>query len=401
MEIQRFSIAGQVYEAQDGRLQALLAQMHGSTERPRCQCVPGGVEMYIARHQQCFLIKRMPQTGGQHHPSCPSWEPEAHQSGLGELMGDAIIENTSGTAELRADFSWTRVSGRSHARGESHAFGKVKTVRRGMSLRALTHFLFERAGFNRWTPGMAGKRGQGVLHKYLLEAASKTIVRGEPLVKRLYVPEQFNEASKVDAARRRREKLAVLYPRDGHTPLALVLGEYKHCEATASGQRLWIRHMPDVPLLLANELWARLERKYAAYFDALGADTKFRPKLVLTALIRTRSEHTYEIDTASLMLASEHWIPVENAHELPLIHALVDARRRFIKPLRYDAKNTGPFANALLLDAGTEPAPLHVISAFMTGSERTAKEAAIAAHGARTWLWYTDEAMPPLPTSTM
>jgi hypothetical protein len=41
-----------------------------------------------------------------------------------------------------------------------------------MSLRALLHFLYERAGFNRWYPAMEGRRNQGVLHKYLCEAAS-------------------------------------------------------------------------------------------------------------------------------------------------------------------------------------------------------------------------------------
>ena len=62
-----------------------------------------------------------------------------------------------------------------------------------MSLRALTHFLFERAGFNRWSPVMAGKRSQGVLHKYLLRAAEQVRAKGVALGERLYVPEQFNE----------------------------------------------------------------------------------------------------------------------------------------------------------------------------------------------------------------
>ncbi|MDR0702829.1 MAG: DUF1173 domain-containing protein [Azoarcus sp.] len=86
MESQRFLISGRVYDAQDACLQAALAQAHGSAGRPRCLCVPEGVEMYIARHRQSFLIKRMPETGKRHHPACPAWEPEARQSGLGEHM---------------------------------------------------------------------------------------------------------------------------------------------------------------------------------------------------------------------------------------------------------------------------------------------------------------------------
>jgi hypothetical protein len=71
----------------------------------------------------------------------------------------------------------------------------------------LTHFLFERAGFNRWSPVMAGKRSQGVLHKYLLRAAEQVRAKGVALGERLYVPEQFNEATRAEAAERRRERL--------------------------------------------------------------------------------------------------------------------------------------------------------------------------------------------------
>jgi hypothetical protein len=48
--------------------------------------------MYVARHRQ-FVVKRMPGTGKQHQPRCASYEPDAQQSGLGELMGEAIVES--------------------------------------------------------------------------------------------------------------------------------------------------------------------------------------------------------------------------------------------------------------------------------------------------------------------
>ena len=66
-----------------------------------------------------------------------------------------------------------------------------------MSLRAVMHYLFERAGFNRWTPAMEGKRTQAVLHRYLLEAARGIETKGVQLSDRLYVPEPFREERKV------------------------------------------------------------------------------------------------------------------------------------------------------------------------------------------------------------
>jgi hypothetical protein len=396
VDTQRLSVKGRVLRMDDPQVQDSLAQVHGTPERPRCQCVPGGVEMYVARHRQ-FVVKRMPDTGSRHHPGCPSYEPEPRLSGLGELVGEAVQETESGSVELRVDFPWTRTIGGGMPRGEPKAPAEVGVPRRRMSLRALMHFLFERAGFNRWSPAMEGKRNQGVLHKYLLEAAEDVSVKGVVLADRLYVPEPFSEATKVDSARRRREKLAVLQPRDGRSPLAVVLGEFKTSEATALGRRIWIRHMPDAPLLVASKTWERIERLFAPLFEARDADTGYKVRLMIAALIRGRREHTYEIDAASLMLTSEHWIPVEGIHELPLVHALVEQRRRFAKPLRYDAKSAAGFPNALLLDAGATPKPLHVISAFMAPREWAMKEGAIAQVESGVWVWATNRPMPSLP----
>jgi hypothetical protein len=316
MDSQRFAIKGRVIGADDPQLQEALAHVYETPERPRCLCVPGGVEMYVARHRQ-FVVKRMPDSGSAHHPGCPSYEPEVQQSGLGELVGEAVLESEPGRVELRVDFPWTRVLGRGVPRGEPQEVAEIGVPRRQMTLRALMHFLFERAGFNRWSPAMAGKRNQGVLRKYLLEAAEEIVVKGVPLAERLYVPEPFSESAKAEAAQRRREKLAVLRPKDGQTPLAIVIGEFKASEATSQGCRVWIRHMPDAPLLIASRSWERIERVFAPLFEARDADTGHPVRVVMAALIRARREYTYEIDAASLMLTSEHWIPVEGVHELP------------------------------------------------------------------------------------
>lgn len=396
METQRFAIKGRVIAVDDPQLQVALAQVYDTPERPRCLCVPGGVEMYVALHRQ-FVVKRMPDSGSNHHPGCPSYEPEFQQSGLGELVGEAVLESESGRVELRVDFPWTRVPGRGVPRGEPQDVSEVGVPGRRMTLRALMHFLFERAGFNRWSPAMAGKRNQGVLRKYLLEAAEEIAVKGVPLAERLYVPEPFSESVKAEAAQRRREKLAVLRPRDGQTPLAIVIGEFKASDPTSQGRRVWIRHMPDTPLLIAGKSWERVERVFAPLFEARDADTGRLVRLILAALIRARREYTYEIDAASLMLTSEHWIPIEGVHELPLIDALVAQHRRFVKPLRYDARSGAVFPNALLLDTGARPVPLHVASAFMDPKERAAKEKAIASGKPGAWVWWTDQPMPAFP----
>lgn len=257
------------------------------------------------------------------------------------------------------------------------------------------HYLFERAGFNRWTPAMAGKRNQGVLCKYLLAAAAEIEIKGVPLTERLYVPEPFHEAAKADIAQRRREKLAILQPHEGRAPLALVIGEFKVCDRTDRACRIWVRHMPDAPLLMPEKSWERMARVHAPLLEARDADTGHRVRLAIAALIRARREFTYEIDAASMMLVSEQWIPLEGVHELPLLDELVAQQRRFLKPLRYDASLAGVFPNVLLLDGGSMPIPLHIVSPFAGSKDRAAKERAIA--GGPCWVWRSDQPMPELP----
>jgi hypothetical protein len=90
MEEQRFSIKGRTYTSRDPALQDALARVYDGPERPRCMCQRGGIEMYVAKHR-LYVVKRMPDTGHQHHATCVSYEPERGQSGLGELIGESII----------------------------------------------------------------------------------------------------------------------------------------------------------------------------------------------------------------------------------------------------------------------------------------------------------------------
>lgn len=395
-ELQRFAIGGRVWHAEEAGIQQALGAIYGTPERPRCLCMSGGIEMYVAQ-LRAFVVKRMPNTGDRHHPRCASFEPEATQSGFGVLSGSAVIEHETGRAELRVDFPWTRRPGHGVGPRSPTEPGQVESTARRMSLRALMHFLFDRAGFNRWTPAMAGRRNWGVIRKFLLEAAEQIDVAGGPLTDRLFVPEVFDESAKADAARRRREKLAILKPHDGTTPLALVIGELKTVEAVEDGRRVWIRHMPDAPLLVEDRLWQRVVHRHAPIFEARDADTGLRVRLVMAALIRARREFTYEIDSASLMMTSEQWIPVEGVHELPLIDALVTQGRSFLKPLRYDAPSAEAFANVLLLDAGPEVRPLHLLSPYMDERARTLKQRAIRGASSASWVWETDKVMPTLP----
>jgi hypothetical protein len=355
--------------------------------------------MYLAQHGD-LVIKRMPQTGRLHRASCPSFEPEPGTSGLGELLGDAIIENDSGEVELKTAFPLERQAGRGGLRIERAGEpGAVSAPRRRISLRALLHFLYDRAGFNRWYPAMEGRRSHAVVRHHLLGAADGVTLKGGRLRDRLFIPEQFKVSEAQEIAGRRRQHLAALCAWDGEQQFksAILVGQFTAFESTAHGCRVLVKHMPDAPLRIDPKVWQGAVRSYGTTLQALDADIERKPRVLMAALIHAKREHVYEIHSLTLMLATQEWLPLEGLHELPLVERLVQERRAFLKPLRFDAKTWAAFPNFLLLDTGSEPTPLHVVSPFMSGSERSTKDKAVNALGEEAWVWRIESGLPALP----
>ena len=179
--------------------------------------------------------------------------------------------------------------------------------------------------------------------------------------------------------------------------MAILVGEYNGSEATNFGRRIIVKHMPDVPLHIESKTWERVERSYGAILQARDAYVARKPRVMMAALIYAKREHVYQVDTLSMMLTTDQWIPLDGLHELPLIDALQREYRAFMKPLRYDARTAAVFPNVLLLDCGKAPMPIHVVSPFAESKERALKERAVAIGREPVWVWHADKDMPPLP----
>lgn len=397
---QRVFVKGRVLAGNDPELQAALASIYETPERPRCMCVEGGVDLYISRRPSGFHLARMPGTGNRHHPACPDYEPSPSISGRGALLGEAIVEKTPELVEVHLGFPLSKSTGRAIPKGEPSPVKDVHAPKHRMSLLALLHTLYENARFNRWYPAMAGARSQGVIRKYLMEAAEHIVVKGEPLSKRLYVPEPFQLDRKDEIVERRRNKLAFLNgSEDSERPFGVVVGQFKEAQDGYGARKIFIKHMPDTPLYLENKPWERVARVYAPYFTALEA-SEHKPRVMTAAVISARMENVYQIERLAMMLVSDEFIPVTGAFELPLVRKLIDERRVFLKPLQYDAPVATAFPNFILLDVRTPDGadyPLHIRSAFHSEREAAAKTKAIASTGEGAWLWDTAESVPALP----
>jgi hypothetical protein len=406
----QYWIDGVRLRPRDTAWQRALEQAYASGVQPRCLCRHGGVPMYIARYQQ-FVVKRLPETGDQHHPTCPAYEQPPGQSGLGEVLGEAIIERAADRVEVRLEFPLTRRIGRPVIPGETSADRtEVTARRRHLGLRGLAHLLLHRGAFNRWYPRMQGKRTWYVVRKHLMAAAAEIETKGVRLADFLLIPEPFSlEDATAISSRRARAMSVLLSPgADVQFRLMLVMSELKEFSATEVDYRVVLRHMPDCPLYMELKAGERFKKVFECEYEAWahhrsaqqsGRADPGRLRFLFCGLIYAKREGVYFVDTATLMVLSSTWIPLDHPYEHLLIDELVRQERRFVKPLRFESKQGATFPNVVLLDTGDMATPLDIVTPFMTDRDRALKQQALGKRAATGWTWdmQTQQVPPPLP----
>nr|MBP9893363.1 DUF1173 family protein [Planctomycetota bacterium] len=184
-----YQVGDRSIHSDDPALPELLADIYSARVRPLCLCRTPGIDMYVARVDAKYIVKRMPNSGSDHAAACDSYEPPPALSGLGQVIGSAIQENPDeGTTALKFDFALSKGAGRSAPVASGKETDSVKTDGNKLTMRGTLHYLWEEAGFNRWAPTMAGKRSWYVIRKYLLQATEDKTAKGASLAGMLYIP---------------------------------------------------------------------------------------------------------------------------------------------------------------------------------------------------------------------
>lgn len=382
--------------ADEATAQAALAAAHAGRIRPLCTCRTPGPEMYIARVDGHFIVKRLPGTGGQHAFSCSSHEPPYDLSGLGDVMGQAIQEHDDGTT-LKLDFALRKLPPKSAPTpAEGTPADTVRTDGKKLTLRGLTHFLWEQAGLTRWSPKMEGKRSWQIVQFHLSAAAAGKTTKGGPLSDSIWIPEPWSAERRDDIARRRATRLApVMAAHAARTrPLAILIGEIKgEFEELRGGWGVTIKHVPDMQFMMAVDLHRRLIKRFAAEFALHGALPGSR--LILTATFGIGLTGIAGIEEATVMLVDERWLPIESLWEHTLIGDLARSRK-FRKCLRYNLAADHPIAAAILYDTQPAPVALHILppgapDAYMRLFHRLVDDSEYPA-----WFWVVAEGNAPL-----
>jgi Protein of unknown function (DUF1173) len=376
-----------------------LVAAHADRQRPKCLCLMQGIEMYVARLGEGFIVKRMPGTGSRHAPECPSYEPPSEASGLGQVLGTAIKEDpATGETALRLGFSMSKLGGRATMPAPGSPSDSVASDGSKLSLRGLLHYLWDQGELTRWQPGFAGKRSWGTVRKHLLLAAENKVARGEALRRRLYIPEPFSieQRDALNARRVAQWNHAVATPgKPQH--LMLLVGEVKEIVPARYGFKAVVKHVPDQAFALDEQLYRRLGRRFDSELALwASADTVH---MVVIATFGVSDAGIPAIGEMSLMPVTPQWLPIEDSFERQLVERLVADGRAFIKGLRYNLHRDQCLATATLTDTGTAGPLMFVVP---PGLEGVAAADGISGANPRgdspVWVWQpAAEAMPRLP----
>lgn len=365
--------------------------------RPLCLCrTDHPPPMYIARHGDQLLVKRMPDSGRLHDPACESYEPPAVLSGLGEVLGRAVQPDDD-VVRLKVDFTLSRTPDRSAAPPQGQVGDTATADGSRLTLRSLLHYLWTSADLCRWAPAMAGRRTWSVVQRRLLDVAKTMRLKGAPLADVLLLPQAWTPERKDVIAQQTAHALKRLTIQDsGRQSLGILLAEVKELSPARYGFKLIVRHLPGTAFFLDESLYRRTCRRFERELDLWRADESTH--LMAIGTVGVTSAGVPEVQEVALVATNAGWLPFENQHELELMAALGADGRHFTRCLRFNLDARSPSATAVLEDVGPEPVALYLVRPGQGLADREGLIRLIDETNLTPWFWHTEaEPMPALP----
>jgi len=390
-----YEIAGHRYDLRTPGFPEAIARAHASQQRPRCSCVPGGIETYVAKLHDGYVVKRMPETGNQHASSCPHFEPAADASGLRPLIGTAIREDpVSGLTTLRLDFAMSRSTRRQAPVPSAKTIPSSARNDQRLSLRGLLLYLWEQAGLTRWQPGFAGKRPWATVRRRLLQAAGNKIVGGQHLVDRLYVPEPFSVDDRDGISRRRSASWSAATAGPGSSgQLILLIGELKEIAPARCGFKAVVKQVPDLAFTVEDRLYHQITRRLQPELALWNGADDIR--MLVIATFGTGASGAPTILELALVPTTRDWLPVKDVFEHQLVERLVAENRGFLKSVHLDPRSSWLAPCATLIDCSKTALELFVVANANTAGNASSADGRAAE---MRWAWHVAEGpIPALP----
>lgn len=393
----QYTISDMVISRDSADFDDALAYAYSLGERPHCLCQTEKtgeiIPMYIAKVGEGFFLKRMPGTGSDHHPDCEHYELPMGLSGKGDLDKAITEDHQSGTTDLRLDFSLAKVAMTRTIVGVSaKEKATIKVDPKKLSLRSLLHYLYEEAGFNKWSPRMEGKRKWSVIRRYILEAAQGKNAKKAPLLNKLFLPETYQPEKTAQLDVQQRQYFGQFKKQGKSQPIGIVIGEIDSIEQARYGFRLTLKHMKNKPIFFGEDVYKRLEKNFSSEISLLFEEPD-RVHLLSIITFTLSESGNLNLESISLMMTDENWLPFENLDDREVTYRLVNQKRYFAKGLRYNLTKDDIIASALITDLD-EPNALYVIPADADEAYRANLDRIIDENKVPATLWDIDGCVP-------
>ena len=382
----------------------VLVLSHGKAVL-RCLCSGEGdkrLSIHSLSAIDKFHLARFPDSGPEHAEDCFFWGADPNASGMSAYRRGVVEELDDGNTKIKLKIGLqqraTKAPDEAEQAGAKPAQTNRKPGQTSMSLLGLLHYLWTQAGLNTWSPAMKDKRTMGLVHYHLQRIATSTYAGRIKLSQNLLIgapaggkQAAVNEA-KSRAASTERRRLVVI------APLA------KHHAESETASTLPISTYHGIPhLVMSEETWEVLQKRFSREFNAWRSGN---PTISIVQTDPPKSSGgnmTAQVVDISLMSVSQDWIPVESSFEVLVAEKLVAERRRFEKPLRFDADDV-TFPDFWLKDVGA-PMPMEVWG--MTSSDYQARKTEKSAYYDETygkdgwWSWNgaDGDELPEFPSS--
>jgi Protein of unknown function (DUF1173) len=322
-----YLLDGRAFGPADPDFQQVLAYAYAAGLRPLCGCNRvAPAELYVAKiaSRASYEVRRMPKAGSKHASECDHYEPPPGLSGLAQVQGHAIMEDTPADS--------------------------VKSDGTKLTLRGLLHYLWHTAQLDKWYPAMEGKRTYGTMYKYISQAALGKTAKSQPLADMLYVPEPHDTARESEIRSRRMLRLAQLASSSGTTTrLGLVVGELYEFRPAQFGYQAVFKGALDCPFRVDEDLYKRMMKHFKialSMWDQHLSDTH----MMLIGTFKVDAAGVPMLNEVAAMNVTQNWLPFESIYEKSLIDSLTQQKRVFWKCLRFNLPISAHMANAVLTD---------------------------------------------------
>lgn len=338
-QVQRIEVGSGVHTAEwlvsTRAGQELLANCRKSDRRPRCMCVPGGVEMYVGRRGRLFYLSRMPGTGFLHADNCDSVEDTSFFSGAGAYGPGAILEKDDGCLSIAANLDIRE---------------RMEEPIAEVSIDGVLDLLMEQSVLNQISAG-ADHRSWLSVRERVLEAAAWIRMGNHSLADSLFAPERYSRDTGVSSVP---DCESFLKAQAGH---ALIFAPLKELRLTTYSWQLVLKHLPGLRLWIAKEVAEEIEARCGTpYFG-----TPPTYALCLVAAKPGRREGNYTVTNLACLPTDANYFPCRNDREAAVARRLIEEGKSLLRPLRFDSDPAQPLADFAILSSGT-PDPVFVLS---------------------------------------